>query len=853
MGDNAKRDQNSITTLLGVSSADGVTPVDIWVDPVTHRVLVDGVGSQGVGIASITLTGTVGLVDTYTITYTDASTSTFDVTNGADGNDGADAFVYIAYASDGSGTDFSLTPGPTLKYIAILNTTVAIPSPAVGDFTGLWEKYLGDDGAGSGDVVGPASAVDSNFAGFDTTTGKLIKDSGSKASDFQPAGSYEVTTNKATTFGTINDTLYPTVKAVNDAITSAVVGLLDYRGTYDASTNLFPATGGSGIADAILKGDFWVCSVSGTLGGIGVTAGDLIIALVDTPGQTAGNWDLVQHDVNNEYVTKALYDANTILYATTDNTPVALTVDASTIVGRKSTGDIVALSASETRTILNVADGSTANVKATGAELDTGTDDAKFATAKAIKDSHNVPSVAPSTSGNVLTSNGTDWVSSAPSGGGKTVGTTTSSPTPTIDTDTYDEYILSAQSEDITSMTTNLSGTPTDGQQLEIKITSISPIVQPTFINKFEYDSASSNSALTDLPTNTANGDLIIALVNHYDSYVNSVPAGWTLAGQMTTTRNFELYWKIASSEPANYTWGFSTTNKTRVTLITYRGGFNKTNPISAISNTQYAASDTNIIGGSFFVPNKNSPLLFFASLYDTTATTYTKPTTPTDVWVEDSDAGNTNSDFYNEICSQGIQSSIGYTGNITAVSSRTETAKHAFVLALNPIYTVTWGSSFSGITKSYLISGVTKNYIFEYYNSKWNYMDNYMQYTSGIVTYDTSTATGQITIPHNQGKIPNKVKLNARWVNGDNLCISTGVYNTFFGNNNCVSIHQDISTTTQTVFTSNNYAIILTDDPLLSNGSQQGSVTTDETNIYINFVYVASMSGNAYIMWEAE
>ena len=50
-------------------------------------------------------------------------------------------------------------------------------------------------------------------------------------------------------------------------------------------------------------------------------------------------------------------------------------------------------------------------VKATGAELDTGTNDDKFATAKALKDSHNVPSVAPSTAGKVLRSNGTDWTS----------------------------------------------------------------------------------------------------------------------------------------------------------------------------------------------------------------------------------------------------------------------------------------------------------------------------------------------------------------------------------------------------------------------------------------------------------
>lgn len=57
-------------------------------------------------------------------------------------------------------------------------------------------------------------------------------------------------------------------------------------------------------------------------------------------------------------------------------------------------------------------------VKATGAEADTGTDDAKFLTPKAVNDSHNVPSVPPGADGNVLTSDGTDWVSAG--GGGVT-------------------------------------------------------------------------------------------------------------------------------------------------------------------------------------------------------------------------------------------------------------------------------------------------------------------------------------------------------------------------------------------------------------------------------------------------
>ena len=61
---------------------------------------------------------------------------------------------------------------------------------------------------------------------------------------------------------------------------------------------------------------------------------------------------------------------------------------ANTVKGRKTTlGVPEDLIATEVRTLINVADGATANAKATGAELDTGTDDVKFATAKAIKDS----------------------------------------------------------------------------------------------------------------------------------------------------------------------------------------------------------------------------------------------------------------------------------------------------------------------------------------------------------------------------------------------------------------------------------------------------------------------------------
>ena len=42
-------------------------------------------GVNGVGISSVTKTSTSGSVDTYTITFTNATTTTFEITNGVDG------------------------------------------------------------------------------------------------------------------------------------------------------------------------------------------------------------------------------------------------------------------------------------------------------------------------------------------------------------------------------------------------------------------------------------------------------------------------------------------------------------------------------------------------------------------------------------------------------------------------------------------------------------------------------------------------------------------------------------------------------------------------------------------------
>jgi hypothetical protein len=120
-------------------------------------------------------------------------------------------------------TDVIESSGINMNSGKILGRTTAgvgqIQDITVGTGLSLSGGTLTATGAGTGDVVGPASAVDSNFAAFDTITGKLIKDSGSKAADFAAASalaSYELLANKDTDvlLAANSDTKYPSQKAV---------------------------------------------------------------------------------------------------------------------------------------------------------------------------------------------------------------------------------------------------------------------------------------------------------------------------------------------------------------------------------------------------------------------------------------------------------------------------------------------------------------------------------------------------------------------------------------------------------------------------------------------------------------
>lgn len=86
-------------------------------------------GNEGEGITSIEKTGTSGLVDTYTITFTDGKKTTFTVTNGkgitsiAKTGTSGNVDTYTITYNDGSTSTFTVTNGTDASVIGYDNTT----------------------------------------------------------------------------------------------------------------------------------------------------------------------------------------------------------------------------------------------------------------------------------------------------------------------------------------------------------------------------------------------------------------------------------------------------------------------------------------------------------------------------------------------------------------------------------------------------------------------------------------------------------------------------------------------------------------------------------------------------------
>lgn len=101
--------------------------------------VMDGTpGAAGRGIVSVEKTGTSGLEDTYQITYTTGSPTTFTITNGAPG---ASAYVWIRYAAREPAQDSDLKTTPD-AWMGVYSGSAATAPTAYTAYT--WYKIKGE-------------------------------------------------------------------------------------------------------------------------------------------------------------------------------------------------------------------------------------------------------------------------------------------------------------------------------------------------------------------------------------------------------------------------------------------------------------------------------------------------------------------------------------------------------------------------------------------------------------------------------------------------------------------------------------------------------------------------------------
>jgi len=275
----ASRDQNFVTTLLAVSSVDGVTPVTLYANPTTHRLLVDLSGAGSGSVTDVSVVSTNGFAGSVaTSTTTPAITISTSITGILKGNGTAISAVTVGSGLSFDGTTLSATgtgnPGGSNTQVQYNNAgafggitgattdgtslTLVAPvlgTPASGTLTNCTGYTVGNiSGLGTG--VATALAVNTGTAGaFVVNGGALGTPTSGTVTNLTGTASININgTVGATTptTGVFTTLVAGSATSLLLGTAGSAVGSIGFRNATSGTITLAPTTGALGTVTLTL-------------------------------------------------------------------------------------------------------------------------------------------------------------------------------------------------------------------------------------------------------------------------------------------------------------------------------------------------------------------------------------------------------------------------------------------------------------------------------------------------------------------------------------------------------------------------------------------------------------------------
>lgn len=126
---------------------------------------------------------------------------------------------------------------------------------------------------------------------------------------------------------------------------------------------------------------------------------------------------------------------------------------------------------------------------------------------------------------------------------------------------------------------------------------------------------ADSTTLTITKPTGVVDNDLLVAIIYGGGlAEINSVPSGWTLIQQQTTSNALELstYYKVASSEGASWQWGFDASGQVAGVVLRITGHNTLVNIETSAKSSQ--SNDETPSFTNSVTPSQANSLIIFAS-----------------------------------------------------------------------------------------------------------------------------------------------------------------------------------------------------------------------------------------------